>query len=46
VGEAIERHMAELDFQFKRHVRVLGDIIDGVGEVKSQFDETGKAAKQ
>ena len=28
VGEAIERHMAELDFQFKRHVRVLGDIIE------------------
>lgn len=46
VGEAIERHMAELDFQFKRHVRVLGDILDGVGEVKSQFDEAGKAAKQ
>lgn len=46
VGEAIERHMAELDFQFKRHVRVIGDIIDGVGEVKSKFDESGKAAKQ
>jgi len=46
VGEAIERHMAELDFQFKRHVRVLGDIIDGVAEVKSQFDDPGKAAKQ
>ena len=47
VGEAIERHMAELDFQFKRHIRVLGDIIDGVAEVKSQFDDAGnKAAKQ
>lgn len=46
VGEAIERHMAELDFQFKRHVRALGDFIDGVAEVKSQFDDTGKAAKQ
>ena len=46
VGEAIERHMAELDFQLKRHVRVLGDFIDGVAEVKSQFDESGKAAKQ
>jgi GNAT superfamily N-acetyltransferase len=46
VGEAIERHMAELDFQFKRHVRVLGSFIDGVAEVKSQFDDTGKAAKQ
>lgn len=47
VGEAIERHMAELDFQFKRHIRVLGDIIDGVAEVKSKFDDAGnKAAKQ
>ncbi|WP_397545551.1 GNAT family N-acetyltransferase [Roseateles oligotrophus] len=46
VGEAIERHMAELDFQFKRHVRVIGHIIDGVGEVKSKFEEAGKAAKQ
>ncbi len=46
VGEAIERHMAELDFQFKRHVRVIGDIIDGVAEVKAKFEEAGKAAKQ
>lgn len=46
VGEAIERHMAELDFQFKRHIRVLGDIIDGVAEVKSQYEDAGKAAKQ
>ncbi|MDN3921167.1 GNAT family N-acetyltransferase [Roseateles violae] len=47
VGEAIERHMAEMDFQFKRHVRVLGSIIDGVAEVKSQYEESsGKAARQ
>lgn len=46
VGEAIERHMAELDFQFKRHVRVIGHIIEGVAEVKSKFEELGKAAKQ
>lgn len=46
VGEAIERHMAELDFQFKRHARVLGEFIDGVAEVKSQFAESGNAAKQ
>jgi RimJ/RimL family protein N-acetyltransferase len=45
VGEAIERHMAELDFQFKRHARLLGDIIDGVGEVKTQVSESGQAAK-
>jgi GNAT superfamily N-acetyltransferase len=47
VGEALERHMAELDFQFKRHVRVLGDFLDGVAEVKSKYDESsGEAAKQ
>ncbi len=46
VGEAIERHMAEVDFQLKRHARTLGSFIDGVAEVKSQFDESGKAAKQ
>ena len=46
VGEAIERHMAEVDFQLKRHARTLGSFIDGVAEVKSQFEESGKAAKQ
>jgi len=46
VGEAIERHMAALDFQFKRHVRAFGDFIDGVAEVKSQYRDAGKAAKQ
>lgn len=46
VDEALERHMAELDFQFKRHVRVLGDILDGLAEVKSQMDHSGGTAKQ
>ncbi|MET0519618.1 MAG: GNAT family N-acetyltransferase [Burkholderiaceae bacterium] len=46
VGEAIERHMAELDFQFKRHFRVLDTLIDGVAEVKSKLGNSGKAAKQ
>lgn len=46
VGEAIERHVAELDFQFKRHIRVLGDIIDGVGEVRAQYEDAGKTAKE
>ncbi|MCH7343251.1 GNAT family N-acetyltransferase [Pelomonas sp. CA6] len=46
VGEAIERHMAELDFQFKRHLRNLSDFIDGVAEVKQQYGDAGKAAKQ
>ena len=46
VGEALERHMAEVDFQFKRHARVFDDFIVGVAEVKSKFDTSGKAGKQ
>ncbi|MEJ6006354.1 GNAT family N-acetyltransferase [Paucibacter sp. AS339] len=46
VGEAIERHMAELDFQFKRHIHVIGEIMDGVAEVKAKFEASGQAAKQ
>lgn len=46
VGEAIERHMAELDFQFKRHIRMIGDIVDGVAEVKSKFEESGKKSAE
>lgn len=45
VGEAVERHLAELDFQFKRHVRVFGDILDGVAEVKSKLESGGKTAE-
>ena len=45
VGEALERHMAEMDFQFKRHARTLGSIIDGVAEVKAQLEAAGKSAK-
>lgn len=45
VDEAIERHLAELDFQFKRHVRVIGDILDGVAEVKAKIGDAGKGAK-
>lgn len=48
VDEALERHMAEVDFQFKRHMRTLDNILDGVAEVKSKYDDSaaGKAAKQ
>ena len=29
--------MAEWDFQFKRHMRTVGDFLDGVAEVKSRI---------
>lgn len=48
VDEAIERHMAELDFQFKRHMKTVGHFLDGVAEVKSEYRDKvkGKTAKQ
>ena len=45
VDEAIERHMAEVDFQLKRHAHALGSFIDSVAEVKAHFDASGKATK-
>ncbi len=47
VDEAIERHMAEADFQLKRHLRNFNAFIDGVAEVKTKLGKTsGKSAKQ
>ncbi|MFG6416257.1 GNAT family N-acetyltransferase [Roseateles sp. DC23W] len=46
VEQALERHLGELDFQFKRQARVLSDFVDSVAEVKSHFDASGRAAKQ
>jgi GNAT superfamily N-acetyltransferase len=46
VEQALERHLGELDFQFKRQARVLNDFVDSVAEVKSHFDASGRAAKE
>ena len=46
VEQALERHLGELDFQFKRQAQVLSDFVDGVAEVKAHFDASGRAAKQ
>jgi hypothetical protein len=46
VDEAIERHIGELDFQFKRHVKALGNFLDVVAEVKSQYEDGGRTAKE
>lgn len=46
VDEAIERHIGELDFQFKRHVKALGNFLDVVAEVKSKYEDGGRAAKE
>jgi GNAT superfamily N-acetyltransferase len=46
VGEALERHAAELDFQFKRHAHAVGEFLDAVGEVKAQLGDTQKTARE
>ena len=46
VGEALERHMAELDFQFKRHAHALDELIEGVGELKGQLEDSHSTANQ
>ncbi|WP_241516866.1 GNAT family N-acetyltransferase [Roseateles puraquae] len=46
VEQALERHLGELDFQFKRQAQVISGIVDGVAEVKAHFDASGRAAKQ
>lgn len=46
VEQALERHLGELDFQFKRQARVINEFVDSVAEVKAHFDGSGRAAKQ
>jgi GNAT superfamily N-acetyltransferase len=46
VEQALERHLGELDFQFKRQAQVLNDFVDSVAEVKAHFDASGRAAKE
>jgi GNAT superfamily N-acetyltransferase len=46
VEQALERHLGELDFQFKRQARVLSEFVDSVAEVKAHFESSGRAAKQ
>ncbi len=44
--QTLERHLGELDFQFKRQARVLSGFVDSVAEVKAHFDGSGRAAKE
>ena len=46
VVQALERHLGELDFQFKRQAQVLSGFVDGVAEVKAHFESSGRAAKE
>ncbi len=46
VEQALERHLGELDFQFKLQAQVLSDIVDSVAEVKAHFDSTGRTTRE
>lgn len=46
VEQALERHLGELDFQFKRQAQVLSGFVDSVAEVKAHFESPGRAAKE
>jgi len=46
VEQALERHLGELDFQFKRQAQVLSGFVDSVAEVKAHFESSGRAAKE
>jgi GNAT superfamily N-acetyltransferase len=46
VEQALERHLGELDFQFKRQAQALGEFVDSVAEVKAHFESSGRAAKE
>lgn len=46
VGEAIERHAAELDFQLKRHAHAVGEFLDAVGEIKTRVGDLHRTARE
>ncbi len=46
VEQALERHLGELDFQFKRQAQVISEFVESVAEVKAHFDASGRAAKE
>ncbi|MEH0166909.1 N-acetyltransferase family protein [Paucibacter sp. JuS9] len=45
VGEALERHLAEVDFTLKRHVKTFHAIVDGVTEAAQSLGDGGKGPK-
>lgn len=46
VEQALDRHLGELDFQFKRQAQVISGIVEGVAELKAHFESAGRAAKE
>lgn len=46
VGEALERHVGELDFEFKRHAHAINEFLSVVGEVKAKVGKIKKTARE
>lgn len=45
VDEALERHLAELDFQVKSHMKTFSDIVEGLGDVSDHLRDGIKFIK-
>ncbi|NKI97632.1 GNAT superfamily N-acetyltransferase [Rhizobacter sp. SG703] len=46
MGQLVERHAAELNYQLKRHAHRVGDLLDTVTEVKAHVSGTRRIASQ
>ena len=46
VDEIVGNQRAELDYQFKRHARQVGSIIDAIGEVKATLGKASHVASE
>jgi RimJ/RimL family protein N-acetyltransferase len=46
MGQLMERHAAELNYQFKRHAQRMSDLLDTVTEVKAHVGSTRRVASE
>ncbi|WP_073462837.1 GNAT family N-acetyltransferase [Rhizobacter sp. OV335] len=46
MGQLVERHAAELNYQFKRHTQRIGSLLDTVTEVKAHVSGTRRVASE
>lgn len=47
IGEVVEAHAAEMNYQLKRNVRAIEDLLDTVGQVRDQISSRrGRAASE
>lgn len=46
VGELVESHAAEVDYQLKLHARKVNGLLDALGEVKTSLNKTANVAEE